>query len=127
MAFSVEKLVFLVERCPKTELFVTTQSDYSHVFGCPAPAKSVMWKYVKYFRQTGNMNIPKRICLSTVVTGTRVSKVSERLSENPHQSLQKLAQQTGMSYRVIAWQRRHCLCLMRFSFFRFFRPEFLVC
>jgi hypothetical protein len=39
MAFSVEKRVFLMERYLKTEGFKTTQNDYSHRFGSPAPAK----------------------------------------------------------------------------------------
>jgi hypothetical protein len=40
-------------------LFTTAQSDYSHQFGCPAPAKSVIWKSVKQFRQTGNVKTLK--------------------------------------------------------------------
>jgi hypothetical protein len=89
---------FLVERYLKTELFKTTQSDYSHQLGCPAPAKSVIWKFVKQSRQTGNANILKCIHWSTVVTETHIAEVSERLSASPHKSLQTLEQQTGMSY-----------------------------
>jgi hypothetical protein len=39
MAFSVWKHVILMGRYLKTESFRTTQSDYSHRFGCSAPAK----------------------------------------------------------------------------------------
>jgi hypothetical protein len=47
-------------------------------FECPAPAKSVMWKFMKQSRQTGNLNIPKRVPRSTVVTWTRIAKVSKK-------------------------------------------------
>jgi hypothetical protein len=50
MAFIIGKHVFLVERYLKTESFKTTQSDYSHWFGYPAPANSVIWKAVKVFK-----------------------------------------------------------------------------
>jgi hypothetical protein len=40
MVFSAEKHVFLVEHYLKKQSFKTTQSDYSHRFACPAPAKS---------------------------------------------------------------------------------------
>jgi hypothetical protein len=68
MVFIVEKHVFLLEHYLKTESFRTTQSDYSHQFGCPAPAKSVMWKSVKHFTQTGNVNILKYVHQSAGVT-----------------------------------------------------------
>jgi hypothetical protein len=66
--------VFLVEYYVNAESFKTTQSDYSHRFGCPAPAKFVIWESVKQLRQTGNVNIPKRARRSTVATETRCSR-----------------------------------------------------
>jgi hypothetical protein len=45
----------------KTESFAITQRDYSHRTGCPAPAESVTWKFVKQFKQRGNANVPKRV------------------------------------------------------------------
>jgi hypothetical protein len=53
MAFIIRKHVLFVEGHLKKESFKTTQSDYSHWFGHPAPAKSVIWESMKEFRQTG--------------------------------------------------------------------------
>jgi hypothetical protein len=44
VAFIVERRVFLMGRCLKTESFETTQSDYSHRTGCPAPlSEGSLW------------------------------------------------------------------------------------
>jgi hypothetical protein len=64
----------------KTDSFERTQSGYSHRFGCPGPAKSMIWKLVKQSRYTRNVNIPKRVRWSTAVTVTRITGVSERPS-----------------------------------------------
>jgi hypothetical protein len=70
--------VFFEERYLKTESFKTPKRDYNHRFGCPAPAKSLMWRFVKQFRKTGNVNIPNRVPQSAVVTETHTAEVSER-------------------------------------------------
>jgi hypothetical protein len=99
MAFSVEKCVFLVEHYLETELFRTIQSDYSHQFRCPVPEQFVIWKFMKQFGRTGNVNIPKCVHRLAVIQA-QITADSDILGENPHKSLQKLALQTGMLYSV---------------------------
>jgi hypothetical protein len=64
----------------QTESFKSAHSDYGHRSGCPVSAESVTWKTVKQFRWTRNVNIPKFIRQSTVVTETSMKGVSETLS-----------------------------------------------
>jgi hypothetical protein len=93
MAFSVEKCVFLAEHYLEAELFKTTQSDYSHQFGCPVPEKFVIWKFLKQFGQMGNVNTPK--CVHWLI---QITAGSDILGASPNKLLQKLALQTGMLY-----------------------------
>jgi hypothetical protein len=51
----------------------------------------VVLKSVKRFRQTGNVNIPKRVRMPTVVTESGIAEVSERLGASPQKSLRKHA------------------------------------
>jgi hypothetical protein len=66
MAFSAEK--HSVDRHVKTESFKTMHCDYRHRFGCPVREKSVM-----QYRQTGKVNISKRVRRSIAVTVTRMA------------------------------------------------------
>jgi predicted lipase len=59
---------------------------------------SKYWSLWKQFYQIGNVNIAKHVCWLTVVIEIHVAEVREGLSASLHKSLQKLAQQAGMSY-----------------------------
>lgn len=79
VARNAEKHMYFVERCLKQN-HMTAHSDYGHRSGCPVSVESVTWKTVKRFRWTRNVNIPKFIRQSTVVTETSMKGVSETLS-----------------------------------------------
>jgi hypothetical protein len=86
-AFSAEKRVFLVKRYVKTQSLKTTQSDYSHRFGCQKHKN--LW-----YGSSWNSSCSK--CEHAV----KCSAVDccERLSASPQESLWKPAWQTEMSY-----------------------------
>jgi hypothetical protein len=99
MAFSVQECIFMMEHYLKTELFKTSERDFCAQFGYHnSLMKCVIWKFAKMLRETGNWNVVKCVVPLTVVTEDCSSQVSERLMASPHKSLQKLAQQSGMSY-----------------------------
>jgi hypothetical protein len=75
MALNVDR--YFGDRYPNTEFLKTTHNDYSHWFGCSAPAKYVIWKSVKQLRRAGNVNIPRLVHWSTVVTKTGVLVVRD--------------------------------------------------
>jgi len=69
MALTVEEHVFLVEHYIKKASFWECQIPFpSHFGGRTKPSKSVIWKLVKQFRETGCVKVKKLMRQPSVVT-----------------------------------------------------------
>jgi hypothetical protein len=102
-------MVFCAEKCvswwsvPQNWI----HSDYSHRFGYPTSADCVMWKSVKQFGQTGNVNMPN--CVTQTVQQRSLRnrvKVRARYWANLHNKPEYRTE-------VAAKQRRHCNCIQQ--------------
>jgi hypothetical protein len=88
--------------CSQKQSFRIIQIDHSHRSRSPEPENHVIWKLVKRFKQTGHLNIPKYIRLSTCFLQRTVEQGLERGRIKCSQVVPETSKETGMPYGYVA-------------------------
>lgn len=98
MQYSIENRIFIVEEYIRTNSIALVRKKFKEKYpSSGVPAKSTIQDLVKKWRTTGNFSNAKRKKLLIVRTPDVVVNVENRISKSPNKSIQRLAEQVGVS------------------------------